>query len=293
MNLRILLASAAMLLVAADDTPEPEWVARDPVVPATIAGVPARLRLDPGGLGAPILNPDFAARAGIKGGLFHVAGRVGPVKVPGETAVVRFDLGRGEFKRRIGWFEAPIVEGADGWIGPGTLSAPVVRFALHDPVPGERTVSLPMVNTVHAWLGTTIIVGGEEVQVRFSTMRDRSVATAAAGNAIAAGQGGKFDRPPERMVIYLGVERPVRHVALSTPLAIGPLSLTGLMVRTSDFGNAVIPDADEQADPDEIVVTGRKKQKRERRLEIGRDYLDRCSSIVFDKPRKLLTLSCR
>ena len=93
--------------------------------------------------------------------------RVGPVKVPGATAVVRFDLGRGEFKRRVGWFDAPIVADADGWIGPGTLSAPVVRFVLHDPVPGERTVSLPMINTVHAWLGTSVVVGGEEVQVRF------------------------------------------------------------------------------------------------------------------------------
>ena len=46
-------------------------------------------------------------------------------------------------------------------------------------------------------------------------------------------------------------------------------------------------------DPDEILVVGEKKsKKRERRIEVGRDQLDRCSSVVFDKPGKRLTLSC-
>ena len=39
--------------------------------------------------------------------------------------------------------------------------------------------------------------------------------------------------------------------------------------------------------------TGKKKQKNRMMLEIGRDYLSRCSSIVFDKPAKKLTLTCR
>jgi hypothetical protein len=65
-----------------------------------------------------------------------------------------------------------------------------------------------------------------------------------------------------------------------------------MMVRTSDFGSTgTIPEADARLDPDEVVITGSKKQK-DLWLEIGRDYLDRCSSIVFDKPRKRVTLSC-
>ena len=97
------------------------------------------------------------------------------------------------------------------------------------------------------------------------------------------------------MVINLAVARPVRHLGLATPLRIGPLALTDMLVRTGDFGSvAAIADKDAPpADPDEIVVTGEKKQKRRLRLDVGRDYLDRCSSIVFDKQARTLTLSCR
>ena len=84
-----------------------------------------------------------------------------------------------------------------------------------------------------------------------------------------------------------------RRSGLSSPLAIGPLALRGLFVRTADFGTAgTIPDGAVDADPDEVVVTGAKTRP-QYRLEIGRDYLDRCSSITFDTPRKTLTLSCR
>lgn len=82
------------------------------------------------------------------------------------------------------------------------------------------------------------------------------------------------------------------------PLTIGAITLDGLMVRTADFGSAAgIPEGaqpDPDPDPDEIVVTGTKKmKKRELRQEIGRDALDRCSSIVFDKRARTVTLSCR
>ncbi|MEN3748533.1 hypothetical protein TPR58_15260 [Sphingomonas sp. HF-S3] len=80
------------------------------------------------------------------------------------------------------------------------------------------------------------------------------------------------------------------------PLTIGAITLNGLMVRTADFGSAAgIPEGQQSdPDPDEIVVTGTKKmKKRELRLEIGRDALDRCSSIVFDKRVRTVTLSCR
>ena len=184
---------------------------------------------------------------------------------------------------------------ADGGIGPGALPADRVRFVIGPAMTGERSLSFPLADFGRAGMGVYLTVGGEGILTRFSLNRDFSIATAAAGATIAASNGGRFDRDPSRMVIHLGVERPVRHMALATSLGVGPLSLTGLLVRTGDFGSAEsIPEGEVlESDPDEIVVVGAKNRKGEQRLEIGRDYLDRCSSIVFDKRAKLVTLSCR
>ena len=288
------LAAAALVLTGAAD-PAEITISGDRILGVTAQGLPARLRVDPGAPTTPLFTPEFAARAGFRAGWIGFQARVGPVRVPGYTAVIRLDYGDGESKRRIGWFDGPYVAGADGGIGPGALSADRVRFVIGPPMPGERSLTLPLANFGRAGMGVYLIVNGERILTRFSLNRDFSIATAAAGATIAASNGGRFDADPAHMVIHLGVDRPVRHMALAAPLTIGPLSLTGILVRTGDFGSAAsIPEGEVvESDPDEIVVVGAKKRKGEQRLEIGRDYLDRCSSIVFDKRAKLVTLSCR
>ncbi|MCW3846719.1 hypothetical protein OF829_05670 [Sphingomonas sp. LB-2] len=287
-------AAAALLLAGAADSGE-RMITGDRTLAITAGGVPARLRIDPGAPTSPIFNPDFAARAGFRAGWIGFQARVGPVKVGGQTAVIRLDFGDGEFKRRVGWFTAPYVEGADGAAGPGALAADRVRFVLGPAMPGERSVSLPLADFGRSGMGIYLDVGGERIAVMFNLDRPRSFATASAGASIAASNGGRFDSEPARMKIHLGVERPVRHMALATPLSVGPLSIAGVMVRTGDFGSAAsIPEGEADAgDPDEIVVVGAKKRKGEQRLLIGRDYLDRCSSILFDKRARRVTLSCR
>ena len=288
------LALAAPFLVAAGD-PTETTISGDRILTVTAQGIPARMRVDPGAPTSPIFNPDFAARAGFRAGWIGIQARVGPIRVNGATAVIRLDYGDGEFKRRVGWFAVPYAVDADGGIGPGALPADRVRFVIGPAMTGERSLSFPLADFGRAGMGVYLIVGGERILTRFSLNRDFSVATAAAGATIAGSNGGRFDRDPSRMVIHLGVERPVRHMALATSLGVGPLSLTGLLVRTGDFGSAAsIPEGEVlESDPDEIVVVGAKNRKGEQRLEIGRDYLDRCSSIVFDKRAKLVTLSCR
>jgi len=291
--IKFALALAAPALVAADAAPL--LVSGDRTITATVAGLPARLRIDPGGPTIPVFNPDFATRAVFKAGWIGTAVKVGPIMVNGRSAVIRMDLGQGEFKRRVTWFGSDFLKGADGSIGPGMLPDDIIRFEMHAPQPGEKRVALPLANFTFSGMGYRFQIGGTDVRVRFTLERDRTIATAPLGAVIAQAHDGKFDRRPESMEIFLGVERPVRHMALARPLQIGPLSLDGMLVRTSDFGStAAIPDADAPPpDPDEILVTGTKKQKGHMTLEIGRDYLDRCSSILFDKPAKLLTLSCR
>ncbi|MES2443581.1 MAG: hypothetical protein V4574_12190 [Pseudomonadota bacterium] len=288
-----ILALGALLLTGPDGAAL--TLAPNRTLAATIGGKPATLRVDPGAPSAPIFNAEAAARLGFRPSMIAVRVAIGPVRVGGSTDLVALDIGGGEFKRRAAWFEGAYAEGADAVIGPGGLPAGIVRFELRAPAPGERTVTLPLADFGRSGMGATLVIGGETVAVRFSLERDRSVATASGGAIAAAAQGGAFDGEPEKMLIRFGVERPVRHMKLATPLQVGPFALAGLMVRTSDFGStARIPEADApEGDPDEIVVVGEKKsKKREQRIEIGRDYLDRCSSITFDKPGKRLTFSC-
>ena len=59
-------------------------------------------------------------------------------------------------------------------------------------------------------------------------------------------------------------------------------------------GAAAIPAADAPPpDPDEIVVVAKGNRDANRdRLTLGADLLDRCSSIIFDKPAKQIRLTC-
>lgn len=259
-------------------------------------GAAASVRIDPGAPTMPVFDPGFAVRAGFRPGPFGTAAKVGTVQVNGRSAVIRLDLGGGEYKRRVTWFTAPFLDGVDGLLGPGGVPAERVRFDLRSASPGERPTVLPLVDFGYSGMGVRVVAAGAPIDVLFTLRRAPSLATAAAGAAIAGDQGGKFDAAPEQMPIVLQVVRPVRHLALDRPLRVGPLVLTGLMVRTADFGStAAIPDADAPPpDPDEIVVVGDKKAKKQRRkLEIGADDLAGCSSILFDKRAKTVTLSCR
>lgn len=289
--LRLGMMGAAALL--AGDAAERTVVAGEPIA-ATVSGVPARLLLDPAGASIPIMNPDFAARAEFKAGMFGSRALIGPVAVNGRTAVIRFDLGAGEYKRRTGWFDKPVVEGADGLIGPGSVPSPRVRFVLRPAEPGERDTVLPLADFGFAGMGVRVPVGEDSIAVRFTLERDDTLATAGAGAALAAVLGGALSGAVQQVPIRLGVARPVRTLTLATPFVVGPIALRTLSVRTGDFGStAGVTDADRAADPDEIVVTGTKKQQRRLTLTIGRAALAGCSSILFDKPGRRVVLHCR
>ncbi|WP_448662681.1 hypothetical protein ACG3SL_18815 [Sphingomonas sp. CJ20] len=289
--LRIVAVGVASLFVSGASEMR---IAPGGTLSATVAGVPAQLRLDPGAPSMPIMNPDFAARAQFDAGLFGSMVHIGPVRVSGRTAVIRYDLGQGAYKRRTGWFDAPVVAGADGLIGPGSVPAPVVRFDLHSARTGERAVSLPLVDFGFSGMGVRLPVADVTLEVRFTLERDESLATAAAGAALAEAQGGQMQGAARAVPILLGVSRPVRTLALETPFAVGPLSLRAVQVRTGDFGSTDgVADADKAVDPDEILVTAQRKQKHRTTLTIGRAALSGCSAIVFDKPAKRVTLYCQ
>lgn len=304
--MRNIFGMTTLLLLAAATPPRERLVTGDAIVAVTIDGIPARLRIDPGAPGVPLISPELAERAGLKGGgmlAFGLGYGVGPISAMHRTQVVKLDAGQGVFKRRVGWGKRRYAAVADGTIGPGDLPDPVIRFQFRESQPGERTMTLPMVDGGGMFGGffglyAEIVVGGEPLRVRFDPYHPRTLANAGAALRIAAAQDGRLTGDTVPLEIAFGIERPVRTMILARPLPLGPLSIATLGVRTADNGNANrIKDdsAPEKIDPDEIVVTakGKKRDPNRDRLSIGADQLDRCSSLVFDKPAKQIRLTCR
>jgi hypothetical protein len=279
---------------------EPELVVgADGILAATVNGVPGRLRADPAVPALPLLSTRWANEAGLRPGPFAFRMMVGPQGVDGVTAVGRIGVGEGGEvrRRRIGWTRIDFTDAADGVIGPGGLPQRVVRFQLRPPLPGERTVSLPLADEGGLFGGwghsyAVIEVGGAPLRIRFNPHFPRTLATAGAAVRLAQALDGRVSGDAEPLTIAFGIARPVRTLRLATPLQVGPLAISELGVRTSDFGNAGSI-REEGGDPDEIVVTADRRRDGDRdRIAIGADLLARCSSLVFDKPARQIRLTC-
>ncbi|WP_394653013.1 hypothetical protein [uncultured Sphingomonas sp.] len=288
---------ALPLIVGAADPAE--RVVTDTALVTKANDADVRLLIDPGAPAMPILTEDAAARAGLKAGPFGIGYRVGPVMVAGRSAVGRIGLGDAPAKRRIGWTAKPYLAGYDGVVGPGGLPDPVVRFMLRAPQPGERTVAIPMDadgGLFGNWgaSNAVLMIDGQPLQVRFNLHQDSTIATAGAALTLAKAFGGTLDDDRAEAQIAFGVKRPVRTLRLAKPFAVGPIALTSLLARTGDFGNAEgIAATGATSDPDEIVVTAKGKRDHKRdRVIVGRAALAGCSSLVFDKPAKVVRLSC-
>lgn len=289
---KMLLAACALAgVVGAAKPAQPLVVRGDGLVDAVVGGSPARIRITPWAPAAPTLNPDFAARIGLRGGLFGFAVKVGPVKVGGQTSVTRLNFGALNFRRRVVWFERRYEPQGDGAVGPGGIPAEVIRFELRSPRPGEKVATLPLVQRMFQPTYSRIMVAGREVNVLFDPQHVQTLATAGAGSAIAADYGGQLVGATGKAEVAFGIDRPIRTLKLARPLAVGPLRFDSVPVRIGD-GGSVAGIADADADPDEVVVSAKGGGKRRDVLIVGRDALAGCSTIVFDKPAKVIRLSC-
>lgn len=310
-------AAAVLVLVgsavsAADKAAPVRDVPVGGMIAATIDGKPVTLRADPGAPGLVLMTTAAAETLALKTGALMLGYSVGGQGAMQATTVRPMTFGTTQVKRRIGfpsrkkgetnprWIARAYADVGDGSIGPGSLPEPVVRFALRTPRAGERTVALPMVDGGGLFGRLSgefaqIVIGGQPVRVRFDPYHPRTTVTANAATLIAEAQGGTFSGASAPAEIAFGIARPVRTMTLAKPLAIGPLAVATLGVRTGDVGSAAsIPEADAAApDPDEIVVTAKGKRDPKRdRLTRGADVLDRCSSIVFDQRAKQVRLTC-
>lgn len=270
------------------------------LVNARINGVPANLRIDPAAPAMPMITTSLAQRAGLRAGPFEGEYIVGPRKLMGRTAVSRIDLGFGPQRRRIWWAPTAFTPGSEGVIGPGLLPFRSIRFQLRPAQAGERTITLPMVGQggfEDAWgeRYALIDVGGRPLRIRFDPARELTVATASAALRIAQAHSGSMSGAAFSAEIAFGIQRPLRTMQLERSVMIGPLRVSRMAVRTRDHGSAdLIREAGEAEDPQEVVVTAnRRRHPAAEQVKLGRDQLDRCSSIVFDRPRRKVHLTCR
>ena len=286
MTLRPVLA--VLLLAAA--APAERNVTGDGATALSLKALPLRVRLHPSAPAMPVFTVDAAYRAGLKAGWFGGEYRIGPIRMSAPTAVADLALGGQQFKRRVAWTRLPFAPGFDGVIGPGSVPERVVRFALRPAQAGERTVALQLDSPRWGIAGAVVLLGGVRTTLRFDPDAPRTVANAAAGVALATAYRGTVSGEPVPLPIAFGIERPVRDLILAEPVAVGPFGLKRLAVRVADGGGAnTIREAD--ADPEEVHVAAKGKPGRAG-LIIGADLLGRCSSLVFDKPRKQVRLTC-
>lgn len=280
----------------------------DRLYPIAVNGVAGTALIDPGAFHPTQCAAGFATRTGLVFTPDNSLGSVGPVKPKGARGTMVFTLGADQVDLETVWSpDGYSYSAADCAFGPQVLGATIVRFELHEPQPGEKTVKLPILKQNGTRLfgnqpendgaiDALVEIAGRPMGVRFDLTRRLTVATAGASLAIALSHGGWLDGPVETSEIQFGVARPVRRLRLSEPLMIGPLSLDSVFARIEDYGDAsrlatTRPKPTETGAPD-IVVNGQRR-KRYERIRIGADDMARCSSITFDKRGKTITLSCR
>jgi hypothetical protein len=299
--LSALLAASPTLAEAPAKLPDELVLSGDNVIDVEIEGRALRLEVRPDAAGAPTINPAIARELGFKPGMFGFIVSMGPIKVMANSAMHKISFGEKPEKQRILWADRDVSTIADGTVSPASLPYKRVIFQLNAASAGERPYRFALDNfgfLGRVGIGTTISAQEKKMQVIFSLIRNQNLVSAPTGNWLAANYKGAFDGPATSTVIYYGVERPTRPMALGAPLAIGDLAMSNVSVRVSDYGDASgiaeqsAATAPAATDDQEIVVTGKNNKDVDLRLTVGKAVLDRCSSLTYDLDKRHILMSC-
>jgi hypothetical protein len=227
----------------------------------------------------------------------YIQSAVGSVKVRGQQRPAKISFDSRTDKKLVTWHQTDVHNFGEALAGPYAIPAPVIRFILRPTKPGETRFSMPLFSDGRREIASTrMIIGKTKVYFAFAPHFETTLATAGAGSVIAQNHGGEFVGDPKPVVVAFNVARPARPVQLKTPVAIGQIALSKLLVRSRDYGDtnaikeAKSPNGGEE---DEILVQAKRKgTSPEYFVYVGNDLLKNCSSITYDKPGKTVTLSC-
>jgi len=282
-----------MLLSAAQARRAPSGTlaldAANPVISVAIEGVPLRLRVDLNQQNSVELNPAAAVRLPVKWEKDEPTD-VGRVRLDSRVARAAMRVDGRVVQTQVSEHGRDCCADSDGAIGPDLLPYATVRWRNALAPPPAASLSFPLV--VSPDDGLSAPAGVANVRLRFALGQARSVGTAAAGATLSRLWDGRWDGPPERVILIFGVTRPARIIAFAGPSRLAGFRFDRLLVRISDFaGDEKLP-----ADPargDEIVVSHRLSRQQARPVVlIGADRLSRCTEVVYQALPRSLTLHC-
>jgi hypothetical protein len=292
-SLPLLLMLAGCVTTSAPDTQKGELTldTADPVVAATIQGVPMRLRVDLSAHDTIELNPAAAARLPLK----YESGPdvyVGRIRLVGRTAIAKVKIGEIERPIQVVEHGRDCCVGVDGTIGPQQLPYGRVQWINAAAPAANAILTLILDDDDATGLSALIPREAARVRVRFAFTQAQSGATAAAGAILAAAWGGTWAGPEERVPAAFGITRPARPVIFARPDTLAGFRFDRLMVRTADFGGREQLPSD-PVTSDEIVVSQKMpRQEAWPAITLGADRLDRCMEITFAAMPRSLTLHC-
>jgi hypothetical protein len=270
----------------------------DFVVETLVRGQPVRLKVDPGAPWYVLLNGSAAKRLGLVG-TRSATFAVGPTRVKGKTRSEKVTFGTVVATRPVIWFKGESVSGADGVVNPANVPHDRVTVRFGAPSSAEKIIELQMRFDKERGLYHELSFGGQIILTRFTLQDELTTATGAAASVIAKRRNGLWEGGNFSYPVRYGIVRPVRKMVLGEPLSVNGFPLSKLTVRVSDDrGRYYLPEKDApdvEFDEDDVVVTGKKQRNFGAPhfwLMIGRDNLNRCSSVSYDNDAKRLLLRC-
>lgn len=246
-----------------------------------------------------VLNPDaigkFNLKANALADALGIEAVVGLTKIAGHTRKAEFAFGSDSRSLRTLWFDKPVAPDFDGELSPAAV--PQQRIVLNTGRPAATTLTSFPLQVDGKRVGTTLKIGEADIFVMFNPLAQQSMASASAGQEIAKVNGGIWSGQQEQAAIYLGVQRPVRELTLAHPLKLATLDISKLLVRDNGRVTGVAEPMDQSADSNEVTlpavtVNAQTQAKPSYRLTLGRDVLEHCASITFDKAAKRIDLRC-
>ena len=309
--MRAIVAVALLLALPAAAKPAPPAVftlkagaGGNPYLPVTVKNATLNIRIALSFDTALILNQAPATRAGLKPFPFLGKRTFRNAMIPGGEATFRFNLasitpaGLPAKKVPAVWVSRAIADDADGILTVGALKADRIDVILRDTPLGSQTLILKKKGSGET--GITTRLGDEEVDISLelnsptTVMNARAAAALIAAGLVRRANAVGYWRP------FPGVALPWQRLEPRTGSTLLGLPLRQLGARVSEaearrIDAAARGTSTDSDDADTITVSAdrRKKRGRDPWILIGRDVLDDCSRISFDRANERWVLTCK